>query len=345
MIRFFKLFICIFALFISDANAYEFKKINHLFDSVKIEAISKPNFRVMSLESLNILNQIDKDIRVFHNKNRAFLYKKNNLIMSFDLPKESDCLAWKELLNGVLEVSLQRSNLLLTNKDEIETEILNICARNIDKYSRLEKEKIDARNNYFEYSIEDNILYVRFTSFFDGFAAFLEDIIENNKSIDGLILDLRQNRGGNFNEALKVSDLFLDNALITYTTRQGSSKKYYTSTDGDILKGKRIIILTSEHTASSAEIVTAALSEQGRAITIGTQTYGKGSIQKVYHLKNITFYLTNALIYSPSGKPIEDNGVKPQICSGVENSCTISDENNPNKDILLAINLIKNNLG
>ena len=103
--------------------------------------------------------------------------------------------------------------------------------------------------------------------------------------------------------------------------------------------------MTNEQTASSAEIVAAALSEQGRAITVGTQTYGKGSIQKVYHLKDVTFYLTNALVYSPSGKLIENNGIKPQICSGVENSCIVSDENNPNKDILLAINLIKNNLG
>ena len=344
MIRFFKLLICI-VLFTAEANAYEFKKINHLFDSVKIESISKPNFRIMSLKSLNILNQIYKDIKLFYNKNRAFLYKKNNLIMSFDLPKETDCVAWKELLNGVLTASLQRSDLLFTNKDEIETEILNICAQNIDKYSRLEKENSDTINNYFEYSINDNILYVRSNAFFDGFASFLENIIEDNNNIDGLILDLRQNRGGNFNEALKVSDLFLDNALITYTKLNGSNKKYYTSKDGDLLKGKRIIILTSEQTASSAEIVAAALSEQGRAITVGTQTYGKGSIQKVYHLKDITFYLTNALVYSPSGKPIENNGIKPQICNGVENSCTVSDENNPNKDILLAINLIKNNLG
>jgi carboxyl-terminal processing protease len=87
------------------------------------------------------------------------------------------------------------------------------------------------------------------------------------------------------------------------------------------------------------------LSEQGRAITVGTKTYGKGSIQKIHNFKNSNFYITNALIYSPSGQLIENNGIKPQICNGVENSCTISDKNDPNKDILLAINLIKNKLG
>ena len=345
MIRFFKLLFFVLALLTTDAEAYEFKKINHLFDSIKTEFISKPNYKAMSIKSFNILSEIDKDIKIFHNRTKAFLYSKNNFITSFDLPQEADCIAWRNLLSDVLDVSLKHSNILLNNKDDLEVKILDICSKNIDKYSRIETSINSSKNNYLEYHIENNILYVKSFTFFDGFASSLKNIIEDNKNVSGLILDLRQNRGGIFNEAIKTSDLFLDEALITYTSLKDNKTKYYTSQAGDILKDKKIIILTSELTASAAEIVAAALSEQGRAITVGTKTYGKGSIQKIHNFKNSNFYLTNALIYSPSGQLIENNGIKPQICNGVENSCTISDKNDPNKDIMLAINLIKNNLG
>lgn len=345
MIRFLKLLLIVFALFMSEAKAYEFKKINHLFDSIKTEFINTPNYRTMSLNSLKTLSLIDKDIKMFYNNNRAFLYDKNNLIMSFDLPQKTDCIAWKRLLGEVLDVSLQHSNTLQMHKDELETKILNICSQNIDKYSRIEKNVNYLASGHLEYNIENNILYVKSTLFFDGFASLLKDVIEENKNISGLILDLRKNKGGIFNEAIKTADLFLDDAIITYTSLKNNDKKYYTSTGGDILKGKKVIILISEQTASSAEIVTAALSEQGRAVTVGTQTYGKGSVQKMHNINNDTLYLTNSLIYSPSGKLIENNGIQPQICNGIENSCTISDKNNPNKDILVAINLIKNILG
>ena len=345
MLKFFKLLLFVFALLTTEANAFEFKKINHLFDSIKDEFISKPNYKVMSLKSLNTLNQMDSNINIFHSNNKAFLYNKNNFIMSFDLPQETDCVAWKDLLNNILDTSLKNSNILLSNKDELEAKILNICSQNIDKYSRIEENYDHSKNDYFEYNIENNVLYVKSFTFFDGFTDLLQNIIENNKNVSGLILDLRQNRGGVFKEAIKTSDLFLDKALIAYTEQKGNNTKYYTSSDGDILEDKQIIILTSEHTASAAEIVSAALSEQGRAITVGTTTYGKGTVQKVYNLKNISFYLTNAFIYSPSGNPIDSNGIKPNVCSGIENSCVISDKNNPRKDILFAINMIKKNLG
>lgn len=345
MIKFFKLLFFVFALFITEAKAYEFKKINHLFDSIENEFISKPNFRTISMAGLDILNEIDKDIKIFYNKNRAFLYAKNNLVMNFDLPQTKDCLSWKNLINEILNISMKHSNKLLNHKEEIELKILDVCSQNVDKYSRITKEDANITTSYFEYNVENNVLYVKSMDFFDGFAFLLKDIITNNPSIDGLVLDLRQNRGGNFNEALKTADLFLDEALITYATLKNNSKKYYTSTSGDILNGKKIVILTSEQTASSAEIVTAALSEQGRATTIGTKTYGKGSVQNAYNFDNSFLYITNALVYSPAGNLIEDNGINPHICTGVENSCLISNKKNPNKDILMAINMIKNTIG
>ena len=89
--------------------------------------------------------------------------------------------------------------------------------------------------------------------------------------------------------------------------------------------------------------VAGALGEQSRAIIVGTRTFGKGSLQSVYHVKDNNLYITSGYTYTPSGKKIDEVGITPQICTGIENSCNITDSQNSSKDILTAINLIKSN--
>ena len=105
------------------------------------------------------------------------------------------------------------------------------------------------------------------------------------------------------------------------------------------------MLLVNSKTASAAEIVTAALLEQSRALVVGTKTFGKGSIQSVYNVLDKNLYVTSGVTYTPSGKIIDNEGIIPQICTGVHNSCSVTDNKNTLKDIILAINLIKNNLG
>lgn len=332
---------CFFA--VASASAYEFAQIDLLFDTLITNYDGTFNLKQLSLYGGKALNKIDNTLKLYNSDSKAYLYKKNNLIATFELPKDDNSLLWKQLLADILKTGTARSLKLSDNPHVLESEVLAEMTANLDKYTRIEqKQSVEAQ---FNYQLIDGILYVNLTTFYKGFSDYLSKTISDHPTIKGVILDLRNNHGGDFNEAVKTADLFLDNTLITYRESKNQHKRYYTSTKGDILQGKSIIVLTNEETASSAEMVAAALCEQSRATLIGTKTYGKDSTQLVFHLDKQALFLTNGYFYTPSGKRISETGILPQICTGVSDSCILSDTNNPNKDIFMAINLIKKNLG
>ena len=136
---------------------------------------------------------------------------------------------------------------------------------------------------------------------------------ENNTQ--GVILDLRNNPGGLLQSAVEVSDAFLNKGLIVYTQgRAANSNLRYTAEAGDILNGAPIVILVNDGTASAAEIVAGALQDNHRAIILGTNSFGKGSVQTVIPITETkAIKLTTALYYTPSGRSIQAKGIKPDI--------------------------------
>ena len=138
--------------------------------------------------------------------------------------------------------------------------------------------------------------------------------------------------------------IFIIVLFLIIATGENGKTNYYNSSKGDILRGKQMVVLVNNKTASAAEIVTAALGEQSRATIIGTKTYGKGSIQSVYHIKNNDLYITSGLTYTPSGKMIDSQGILPQICTGISDSCQITNDKEAKKELKIAKEIIKNNL-
>lgn len=338
MKRFLVYFILFLIAFMPKAFAYEYNKLNNLYYILETKHNQDIDYKRISLSSVSLLNNYDKNFRLFYNESKLFLYYENNLVKTLGLPVENTPNEWKNILSNILDIY---SNF---NDDTNKTEefLVNKIAQNIDNFSRIESSY--NKNKKLNYKIEDNIIYIKSNVFYLGYANDVKQIIKNNTNINGVIFDFRNNRGGNFNEAISLSDLFLDNALITYSI-EGEKTYYYTSSKGDILEGKKIVILVNNKTASAAELVVASLSEQSRATIVGTKTYGKGSIQSVYNVDNNNLYITSGYIYSPSGKKIDKIGIMPQICTGIHDSCIITDQNNHKKDIITAINFIKNKLG
>lgn len=345
MFRFFNILILYCVLCFTNAYAYQFDKIEKLITSIETHYISELDYTNLLNISARLLNQYDNSLKLYNSETKAYLYKDNHLISEFCIPASSEGASWNTLLTDIFDVAINTSGEIYDNFDKLENELLQNITKKLDKYSRFENKQIISNEKLLSFKIVDNILYIESSEFFLGFTDKVKNIIDNNDSVDGVILDLRKNRGGYFAEAIKTADLFLEDAIITFSINQQNKKQYYTAKKGDILQGKPIAVLTSENTASSAEVVVAALSEQGRATTVGTNTYGKSSMQFTTEIDDKILFLTNGQFYSPSGKSIENMGITPQICNGIDNSCNISDKNNPNKDILLAINLIKNNLG
>ncbi len=166
--------------------------------------------------------------------------------------------------------------------------------------------------------LENNIGYIRLTSFNENSGKQIKkkiDKLEKNKDIKAYILDLRNNPGGLLSQAIKISDFFLDNGEIVSTkSRKSSENRKWFAKEGDLTNGKTLIVLINYGSASASEIVAGALKDHKRAILIGENSYGKGSVQSIIPLKNDgAIRLTIAKYYLPSGKSISEVGVSPDI--------------------------------
>jgi len=166
--------------------------------------------------------------------------------------------------------------------------------------------------------IDNNIGYIRLTSFNENSSKQINKKIKKlneNKNLKGYILDLRNNPGGLLSQAIKISDFFLENGEIVSTkSRKVSENRKWFAKKGDITNGKTLIVLINYGSASASEIVAGALKDHKRAIILGENSYGKGSVQSIIPLKNRgAIRLTIAKYYLPSGKSISEVGVTPDI--------------------------------
>ena len=166
--------------------------------------------------------------------------------------------------------------------------------------------------------LEKNIGYIRLTSFNENSGKQIEQEIkklEKNEAVKSYILDLRNNPGGLLSQAIKISDFFLDNGEIVSTkSRKASENRKWFAKNGDLTNGKTLVVLINYGSASASEIVAGALKDHKRAILVGENSFGKGSVQSIIPLKNDgAIRLTIAKYYLPSGKSISEVGISPDI--------------------------------
>ena len=166
--------------------------------------------------------------------------------------------------------------------------------------------------------IDNKVGYLRLRSFNQNSSDQLKEEIskiEKNKKLVGYILDLRNNPGGLLAQAIEVSNFFLDDGEIVSTKgRKNKENRKFFAKKGDKIKGKPLIVLINNGSASASEIVAGALQDQKRAVLLGEATFGKGSVQTIIPLKNRgALRLTVSKYYLPSGKSISDVGVIPDI--------------------------------
>ena len=166
--------------------------------------------------------------------------------------------------------------------------------------------------------LDNNIGYIRLTSFNDNSSQQIKNKIKElkkNKDLNSFILDLRNNPGGLLSQAIKISDFFLeDGEIVSTKSRKKSENRKWFARKGDITDGKTLLVLINYGSASASEIVAGALKDHKRAIILGENSYGKGSVQSIIPLKNKgAIRLTVAKYYLPSGKSISKVGVRPDI--------------------------------
>ncbi|WP_304618284.1 S41 family peptidase [Paracoccus sp. (in: a-proteobacteria)] len=167
-----------------------------------------------------------------------------------------------------------------------------------------------------------NTVVLRITTFNDqttsGLVEALNKAVEElggKDNVDGVVLDMRNNPGGLLNEAISVSDAFLEKGEIVSTRgRQAGSGERYNARPGDLTDGKPIVVLINGGSASASEIVAGALQDHRRAIVVGTKSFGKGSVQTLIPLRGDgAMRLTTSRYYTPSGRSIQALGISPDI--------------------------------
>lgn len=198
---------------------------------------------------------------------------------------------------------------LLINRDGVATPIKIKIVRAIIKIKSV-KNRI----------LEKDYAYLRISNFQNKTTDNAREAIEklqkeNEGTIKGLILDLRDNPGGVLTGAVGISDIFLDKGNIVYTEgRVKDAVMRYDATPDDLLEGAPLVVLVNQGSASASEIVAGALQDHKRALVLGTKTFGKGSVQTVLPLDEKTgLKLTTARYFTPSGRSIQAKGIEPDI--------------------------------
>ena len=170
------------------------------------------------------------------------------------------------------------------------------------------------------WSMYGSVGYVRVVNFNEKASAELAAAMQKVREelgpdAGGIVLDLRNNPGGLFNQSVRVADAFLDDGIIVAIRGRGERQiRAYRATEGDIAEGLPMVVLINSGSASASEIVASALQDQDRAIVMGTPSFGKGSVQTVIRLpQEGALKLTTALYYAPSGQSIQARGVVPDI--------------------------------
>ena len=166
--------------------------------------------------------------------------------------------------------------------------------------------------------VNEKVGYLRLRAFNENSSNQLKKAIlqiEKNNKLVGYILDLRNNPGGLLSQAIKISDLFLnDGEIVSTRGRNNADSRKYFAKKGDKIDGKPLIVLINNGSASASEIVAGALQDQKRAVLLGETTFGKGSVQSIIPLKNNgAIRLTVSKYYLPSGKSISEVGIVPDI--------------------------------
>ncbi len=208
---------------------------------------------------------------------------------------------------------------------------------------KIKREIIEIKSVKAKY-IDEGVGYLRLTSFNENSSKQIEDKIKeinSNSNLKAYILDLRNNPGGLLSQAIKITDFFLNSGEIVSTkSRKSYENRKWFAKNGDLTNGKALIVLINYGSASASEIVAGALKDHKRAIIIGENSYGKGSVQSILPLKNNgAIRLTVSKYYLPSGDSISKIGVGPDI-EIVEKSDDFRIDTDTDNQLKFAIKLI-----
>lgn len=201
--------------------------------------------------------------------------------------------------------------------EKVKLSIRRVNSKPIELTIKRQEIKIQSVKNEIK---EDSIVYIRISSFTEDVDKSVSEAITKAKKklknkLLGIVIDVRNNPGGLLDQAVDVSDLFLEKGEIVSTrSRNEADTVKYMANEGDIAKGLPIVVIINEGSASASEILAGTLQDHHRAIILGEKSFGKGSVQTVIPLRDYgAMRLTTARYYTPSGRSIQAKGIEPDV--------------------------------
>ncbi len=224
-------------------------------------------------------------------------------------------------LDGVAVQGMTLGEAVEKMRGEVGSDIILTILRNDQEPFKTTVTRDRIKVQSVRHRLEGDIGYLRISSFTGQTQAGLDKSIaaikeEAGENLKGFILDLRSNPGGLLDQAISVSDTFLEKGEVVSTRgRNIDNAQRYHATPGDLIDGMPMIVLINGGSASASEIVAGALQDHGRAIILGTQSFGKGSVQTIVPLSRAgtAMKLTTQRYYTPSGRSIQQKGISPDI--------------------------------
>ncbi|MBP5399041.1 MAG: hypothetical protein J6Y53_01305 [Alphaproteobacteria bacterium] len=338
----------IFCLCSGNALADETSFFSSLYTTVKTKHLTSINIEDLALSGFKKISEINPSLKFSNGSDMVYIYAQNKQIAMLRKPTDSqDIKSWAEIASTISE---KLGKITHKNPSLIAEKIAFDSVQSLQDHSRYHfsyENNSTSQNETYYNLLEEDILYIKMTDFNHDNEQSIRTALNKYPQSKGIILDLRGNQGGQINEAISIAKIFIDDGIILSTKgKTFDSEKYYVSETKDAIS-LPLAVLIDQNTASSAEILAAALKEQSQAVLIGSTSFGKGNYQETYLFENGgKLALTVGEYYTPSGKSIDRKGLSPDYC--IINDIPYKTENCPRQlrenqpfDIEFAIDKLK----
>ena len=300
----------------------------------------QPDISTIMLAGLNGLANIDNRIHHELSNNEISINLDQTIKTTLQLPKINNPSSWATLtIEIILQLQNESNNLKDKSSNHIYSVFMEHALLTLDEYTRYRSasvfkpektpQSIKEKTEFLfpnELSIRDNIRIIKISSFVSGTSELIKKQIQaiqenNNNSNKGIIIDLRNNRGGRLDEAVAAADLFISEGTILKTQgRHPDANQHYIATPDNTNQDIPLIILINNATASAAEVLAAAINDHDKGVLLGTHSYGKGSVQRVRYLPNKgKLNITWKELFTPLGFSFTKFSVSPKLCTANKN--------------------------
>lgn len=308
----------ILVVFLYIPSAYGQGNWENIYKQVQEAYVYQVTVEDLAVSVLKALNKVDRNIVVGNDNRRMTLYCKGRVVKVLNKPEDKNNVdIWGKITEDFIVTAIEKSPEAERRDFELNDIVAKEMVKSLDKDSKFYG-NIDEANGVtrrhkrqFVARLEDKVLYIKIATINKQTCNEVEKALDEYSTAKELIIDLQGCPGGMVGEAIKIADLFLDGGIIASSKGKNIGEEiFYTADEKVMWQGKAIKILVDEETASAAEILTAALAEQGRADVEGAVTKGKGTMQKLIVLPSgSVLAITNGFFMTPSGHEINGKGV------------------------------------